>query len=205
MERFVQHPWSAIEDGYIWTLDSIDLRNPVKQFPNEPWLREVSVLWLRSKLFACPKSRRMKMSWLMCWLHEWLSMTNEGARVYFQSETEKKSDELIQRCEFMYHHIPRTEIVLPKLYRNTAQWCKIIWPGLNSQIEGVAQGPNQLRQYTGSAYLGDEIAFWEQARKSMAATKPIAEGGGRITYISSAQRGPFRDVVFDEVDKNYGL
>jgi phage FluMu gp28-like protein len=197
MKRTMEHPWSAIEDGYIYTLDGIDLRSPIKQFPTTEYLKYATDLWMKEKLTAWPKSRRMIMSWTATWWHLWLAMFHEGASVYFQSETEKKSDELIERAEFMRSHIPQSELILPKLKGNKKTYCSMVWPGLYSQILGVAQGANQLRGPTATALLFDECAFWERQRESITAAKPTIEGGGRITLISSANPGFFKDIVFD--------
>jgi hypothetical protein len=134
---------------------------------------------------------------MMVWNHLWLGMFHEGAAIYFQSETEKKSDELLERAEFMRSHLPRSEIVLPKLKAGRKTYCAMVWPGIFSQILGVAQGANQLRGPTASALLFDEVAFWEKCRESITAAKPTIEGGGRITLISSANPGYFKDICFD--------
>jgi len=198
-KAMMEHPWAAIDMGLVYTLDSVDLRMPIKKFPKYPWLREITELWLKEPLFACPKSRRMQMSWLMVWNHLWLAMFHEGAQVFFQSETADKSNELVQRAEFMYNHIPSDAMIKPSLKRGRALYNLMEWPGLHSFVKGVAEGANQLRQFTATAVLADEIAFWSKARESIGAFKPTAEGGGRITLISSFQVGPFRDLCFDQV------
>lgn len=198
MKRTMSHPWSAIEDGYVWTLDGVDMNSPIKQFPRgDTYLRDCTEIWMQEKLTAWPKSRRMMFSWLMVWNHLWLAMFHEGASVYFQSETEKKSDELLDRAEFIRSHMPRQDLILPKLKQDRKTYCKMEWPGLYSQIIGVAQGANQLRGPTATALLFDEVAFWEKCRESITGAKPTIEGGGRITLISSAYPGYFKDICFD--------
>lgn len=198
MRRTIEHPWSAIEDGYVWTLDGVDLSCPIKQFPRgDTYLRDCTDWWMKRRLTAWPKSRRMMFSWMMVWNHLWLGMFHEGAAIYFQSETEKKSDELLDRAEFMRTHLPRGELVLPKLKGNRKTYCAMVWPGIFSQILGVAQGANQLRGPTASALLFDEVAFWEKCRESITAAKPTIEGGGRLTLISSANPSYFKDICFD--------
>ena len=199
MARWREHPWAAIEDGLVITLDPKDLRNPIKKFPPQPWLRELTNIWMEEPLLAVPKSRQMLTSWLMIWCHLWLAMFHEGAAVFFQSDKEDKSNELVQRAEFIYNHFPPGEIVLPKLRQGRATWCSMVWPGLNSFIKGIAEGASQLRQYSASAVFMDEAAFWEKGRESFAATKPTIDGGGRVTLVSSAQAGWFRDLVLDTV------
>lgn len=203
-QEVMEHPWAAVERGLVWTLDSTDLSRPIKKFPNQPWLREYTEVWMRSPLFAGPKTRRMMISWLMVWNHLWLAMFHPGAHVYFQSETEKKSDELVGRAGFIFDHFPEGEIALPqpKPGKNnaTTSWCSLAFPKLHSFIEGIPQGANALRQYTASAVFLDECSFWEKGRESFAATKPTIEGGGRVTLVSSAQRGWFHDLCYDTIE-----
>lgn len=198
------HPWYAIESGLIWTLDSARLSDPagvIKKLPPEPWMREITELWLKSSLFACPKSRRMKMSWHAIWWHLWLTMFYPGAHVYCQSLNEDKADEeIIQRAGFIYNNIPAVAFPKPRLKNDKISFCNISFPKLYSFMKGIPQGANQLRGPTASAVLLDEAAFWEKGRESFGATKPCTEGGGRVTLISSAQLGWYRDVCFDQID-----
>ena len=192
-----------VEDGAIITLDSVDLKNPIKKFPTTEYLKQVSDVWLHADppLVAFPKSRRMMMSWLVVLLHLHMSMFNEGSRIYFQSEKEPKSAELLDRAEFIYDHIPqelmpRWAIPVLKRYKKPP---KIEFEKLNSFIEGVPEGARQLAQFTATAVVMDEAAFWHLGRESFAALKPTTEGGGRITVLSSAQRGWFYDLCYDKV------
>ena len=196
--RVMEHPWAAIEDGYVFTLDGVDLASPIKRFPKgDVYLRDCTDIWFKEKLTAWPKSRRMIFSWLMTWNHYWLAQFHEGASVYVQSETEKKSDELIGRADFIRNHIPKSELILPKLKGGRKTYCAMEWPGIYAQLLGVAQGANQMRGPTATALFLDEVAFWEQARASITAAKPTAEGGGRVTLVSSANPGWFKEICFD--------
>ena len=199
MERITEHPWAAIEEGWVWSLDEVDLRKPIKQFPPEPWLREVVEIWMKEPLTAWPKSRRMKMSWIFTWCFTWLAAFHEGAKVAIQSETEKKSNKLILRAEFMFKHLPPTELVLPKLKGGRAMWCSMEWPGLYAKMEGFAEGANQLRGDTYTGVLADEIGFWPKGRESLGGFKPTTEGGGKVTLVSSAASGFWKDVAFDQL------
>lgn len=204
IKRYRSHPWAMIEEGLIWTLDSAKLSDPkgvIKKFPPEPWLREITDIWMGCTMFACPKSRRMMMSWLAIWWHLWLTMFFPGAHVYAQSINEDKADEeIIQRAGFIYNNIPASAFPKPRLKNDRVQWCLISFPKLYSFMRGIPQGSNQLRGPTASAVLMDEAAFWEKGRESFGATKPCTEGGGRVTLISSAQLGWYKDVCFDTID-----
>ena len=194
MRRYFLNPWEMVKDQIIWTHDEVDLLNPIKQFPNEPWLEHVTYRWLDERLFAMYKSRRMKITWLMAFLHMWLGCFNEGAAIYFVSDKEEKSDELVRRAAFIYDHIPDDVMLKPKA---KLSFCYLEWPGLNSFIMGVPQGADQLRQYGATAIYNDEVAFWEKARETYMACQPTIDGGGRATFTSSPKDGFFKDLCFD--------
>lgn len=188
-------PWHCIRQGWVWTLDQTDYKQPVKQFPNRPNLEFLTREWEQNRLLLVPKSRRMMMSWLMCWLHLWTAMLHPGRSVFLISDKEQKSDELVRRCEFMYDNLPSDLVIKPQA---RSKYCLLEFPGLNSYIMGIPSGASQLRQYTASALLFDEFAFWSNAMETLGAARPTIEGGGRLTVISSAQDGPFKRLVFDE-------
>lgn len=194
MEVYSNNPWAMIEDGLIYTLDQTDLLDPVKQFPNWPWLEKIASIWLYTNLLAVPKSRRMTLSWLMIYLHLWLAMWRPGAAIFFVSDKEEKSDELVKRAEFIWKYIPEDKMLKPKA---KGKYCMLEFPGLDSYIKGVPMGEGQLRQYTATAILADEFAFWEKNRETFMASKPTIEGGGKFTCISSPQVGFFKDLCFD--------
>lgn len=196
MEIYFDNPWAMVEDGIIWTMDEVDLLNPIKRFPNNPWLKTMTEVWLSEKLFATYKSRRMMITWWLVLLHTHLAMFNEGCAIYFVSDKEEKSDELVRRAAFMLDHIPDDAILKPG-YKYS--YCYLDFPGLNSFIMGVPQGADQLRQYGATAILADEFAFWDRARETFMASKPTIDGGGRFSVVSSPKEGFFKDLCFDMV------
>lgn len=196
METYFENPWAMVEDGHIWTLDEADKLNPTKQLPNQKWLEILSKEWMTEELLAVFKSRRMLISWLFIYLHLWLVLFIEGRSVFFVSDKEEKSDELIVRAQFIYNHIPDSVMLKPKINKT---YCYLEVPGLNSYIMGVAQGARQLAQYTASALFFDEFAHWERARETFMAAKPTIDGGGKVTLVSSPKEGFFKEVCYDLV------
>ncbi len=196
MERWFINPWAMVEDGVIWTVDEHDLLNPIKQFPNDPWLEWVAKDWLANPLFLLYKSRRMLLTWLMTFLHTHLAMFNEQAHIYFVSDKEEKADELVGRAAGIVDRIPKDSMLKPA-YKYT--YCYLEFPGLGSFIHGVPMGASQLRQYGCTAIFQDEAAFQEKARETYMASQPTIQGGGRYTAISSPQVSFFQDLVYDRV------
>lgn len=188
----------------VYTLDQVDSSNPIKRFPaHKPYLRLYIKLWMKFKLIAIPKSRRMTMSWTNIMLYTWDTIFNAGRFNGFVSKKEEDSGELVDRAEFIYDHIPEDFIpsaLLPKKKR-TSKPPVLEFKEINSKIQGFPMGANQLRQFTFSGLLGDECAFWPEAQKFYSASRPTLDGGGRMSLISSRAPGFFKRLVYDQLDK----
>jgi hypothetical protein len=148
----------------------------------------------RPPVLYVPKPRRMKFTWLFAHLHTWLALFHAGAGIFLVSSKEAKSGELIDRCEFIVDHLPWP--VKPEVKRSGPkphyQSPALIFPRLGSKILGIAEGPDQLRQFGASAILFDEFGTWDYPRATFAAAKPCILGGGRLAIVSSAYPGTWR-------------
>lgn len=199
-EAIRSDPWEFLPS--VRTLDQVDKINPVKQFPVYlDYIRLYVRVWQKYPLIAIPKSRRMKMSWTNIALYTWDTMFFIGRFNAFVSKKEEDSDELVRRVKFILENLDNSG--LPRELVPTWEYTynKIRFPELNSMIQGFPSGADQLRQYTFSGMLWDELAFWDNAKKAYAASFPTLEGGGRATFISSPGPGFFKDLVFDALDE----
>jgi len=209
--RYVSDPYAFLTEC-VKTLDQATQR--VRRFPaiDEPtpgcpckpgigcrnYLDHVVNRWLTEKRFLLPKSRRIMASWTMVGLHCWLARFFPGTSVAFVSRKQGLNDsegaaELVRRVKFIEEHLP---VDLPPL-KFEYNFSRLKYPEIGSEIIGVAQGADQLRQYTLSAIFADEMAFWEEAHDTYSASLPTLEGGGRFTGVSSAHPGFFKQAVFD--------
>lgn len=199
-ERIRRDPWAFLSTC-VYTLDQVDKKNPVKQFPHYlDYFKIYTRLWHKYPKIAVPKSRRMTMSWTNVALYLWDTMFYVGRHNAIVSRKEEAADELISRAKFIYDHIPEEVIPRDLLPKMKDTYCKLEFEEINSLLEGFPQGADQLRQYTFSGLFGDESAFWEQAREFYSASYPTLEGGGRMTLVSSAGPGFFKEIVFDQLD-----
>lgn len=200
LKKVRDDPWEFLK--CVRTQDQVDRNKPVKPFPVHLEYLELYVkLWLRENLLAIPKSRRMKMSWTNIALYTWDTMFHFGRHTAFVSKKEEDSADLVERAKFIYENLdpdvlPRD--ILPKL---KASENMLEFPELGSKLQGFPSGSDQLRQFTFSGMLFDEMAFWTKAREAYSAAIPTLEGGGRGTCISSAGPGFFQQIVFDQIDK----
>jgi hypothetical protein len=200
IQRIRSDPWEFLRG--VRTQDQVDLRNPIKPFPvHLDYLKLYTRIWQKHPKILAPKSRRMIMSWTNIALYTWDFLFFRGRHNAFVSKKEDDSDELVRRAHFIATHldpqiipkeiIPRVEIVYTKL-KNV---------DLGSVIQGFPSGANQLRQYTFSGILADEMAFWDDAEDMYSASYPTIQGGGRFTGISSRNPGFFKRLVYDQLDQ----
>jgi len=210
--RYTQHPWPFLREC-IWTVDQV--RNTVRPFPGEDrdpdprcpcaeggcvsYQHHLVNVWLREPRLLVPKSRRMFATWTLLACHYWLARYRPNSFIAIVSRKRGETDaegsaELVKRIKFMHEHLPPECRTMAMEY----QFARIRFPEVNTEIVGIGQGADQLRQYTATAILFDEFAFWEQAQPTYGASFPTLEGGGRLTIISSANPGFFKQLVHDE-------
>jgi len=187
----------------VWTQDQVDKSNPVKKYPDDdspkgPYLKYMVNKMVIEQLLAVVKNRRMIQTWSMCGVGIWDAMFFEGRKIAFISKKEEDSDELVRRCEFIYDNIPKE--LLPVKPEKKYKFCHLEFPELKSEIIGVAQGPDQLRQHTCSRIFADEIGFWEKARSTFVAMKPTLDGGGQVCLCSTRFPGFFKQLIEDSLD-----
>jgi phage FluMu gp28-like protein len=172
---------------HCYTLDPHDINNPIRRFPDHPYLRELTRIFLEQKLIAVVKSRQLLVTWLFCALHVWLCAYHKGQYVFFISRKEADAGfdtplSLCSRALFICKNLPpdmRPEIshgLQPPVLR---------FPKTLSTIQGVSQDSDALRQYTASSVFLDEMAFQEHAYEAYAAIKPTIDGGGRLVCVST--------------------
>lgn len=202
---YAEDPWQFLVDA-VFTLNQVADDNAIQPYPSYlEYLQFLTQVWLSEKLLACPKSRRMFCSWnfISLYLHD--TIFRSGRFNAFVSKKEDDAGDLISRAEFIFRTIPEWRIpraLLPKLKngRMSKQPPLMEFEDINSKLQGMPQGAEQLRQYTLSGILGDECAFWENAEQFYSASKPTLDGGGRMTLISSRSPGFFKKIVFDQLD-----
>ncbi|HUR99066.1 MAG TPA: hypothetical protein VMZ26_13450 [Pyrinomonadaceae bacterium] len=185
----------------IRTQDQADRTTPIKPFPVDlDYIRLYSQIWPRERFLAVPKSRRMIMTWTNICLYLWDTMFNVGRAQAFVSKKEDDSDELIKRCVFILQNLDERRLPKELIPKWEDKYGFLNFPEINSNIRGFAQGADQLRQFTFSGILADEMAFWEDAQKMYSGAFPTLEGGGRFTAVSSGAPGFFKKLVHDTID-----
>ena len=123
-----------------------------------------------------------------------------GQQNVFQSDDTEKTRELVQkRSMFVFEHQPKflKEVHPAKFEVGISKGGRFYVPDLNSEIIGLAQGPDQIRYLHPAGVLIDEAAFHSRLAATIGAVKPAIEKGGRLTLVSSANPGYFQALAQD--------
>jgi hypothetical protein len=189
-------PWAFVKDCVV-TRD--EATGQIRRYPDRAYAELLVRRWQSEPLLAVAKSRRMVVTWLFVSLNYWLARFSPMAKVAFmarklgKTETEG-SAELVRRAYFVHRHLPPT--LPPCELEYSIGFLR--FPN-GSEIVALGEGEEQARQHTFTSVLADEVAFWEHAYETWVALRPTIEGGGRITAVSSAAPGFFRDLVHDQL------
>jgi hypothetical protein len=189
-------PWAFVKDC-VWTRD--EATGQVRRYPDRAYAELLVRRWQTEPLVAVAKSRRMVVTWLFVALNYWLARFSPMAKVAFmarklgKTETEG-SAELVRRAYFLHRHLPPT--LPPCAVEYSIGFLR--FPN-GSEIVALGEGEEQARQHTFTSVLADEVAFWDHAYETWVALRPTIEGGGRITAVSSAAPGFFKDLVHDQL------
>ena len=196
-ERYSTDPWAFVSEC-VSTLDQIT--GTVRRMPKKAHLEYLTRLWLQEPLLLVPKSRRMIVTWLFCALYYWLARYRPHAKIAFLARKEGRNEsegsaELVWRARFIHEHLPPLLGSVPVEYH----FCRLAFLDNGSEILGIPDGADQLRQMTLTGVLADELGFWDHAYETYVSLRPTIEGGGRFTGVSSANPGFFKALVNDEV------
>lgn len=178
---------------FVYTLDEHDKDNPIKPFPRREYFLPLIDLWQKEQIVLLVKSAKMMITWLFVALYLHDTMFNLGRHNFFQSQKEEAANFLIDRAKFIYSHQPH----FLKQHKIRDVFGKLEFDAINSKIWGVPQGPDQIREYTPSGILSDEMAFQVEAEASYTASRPNITGGGRFTGITRPNRGFFHEMIKD--------
>jgi len=200
--KLFMDPWIFISTC-VFTKDEVAKTDSTKPAPIDLYyLYALTRGWEAHNKVSIVKSRRMWLTWLMCALHLHMAMTQPDRNIFLVSMSEDFSIKLIEKCKFIYNHIP--EDVWPMAYRpkmNDKRADRIVFDELGSRMSGIPMGKNKLRSETASAIMADEFAFWELAEESYAAFMPCIEGGGKVTLLTTVEPGSYaKKIHFDMMD-----
>lgn len=160
------------EKPYVW--------NMLDAFQVEPiWLIE--------------KSRQLMVTWECCLYALWVAKYQKNRLVFIQSKKEESAANLVFNADPTQARISFMETNLPEELRSKVTWSygRAIFTETGSSIQAIPEGGDQIRSYTPSLVISDEIAFQPEFEAAWSAIKPCIDGGGQFIGVSTANSGAY--------------
>lgn len=196
-----QNPTEFINDC-CYTVNEAK-KGAVEKFPRLDYLARVDTIIQHEQVAAFPKSRRMMMTWRCLANLLYYAMFGKNLSIFVQSKKYDDSAYLLgdSRLLFLYEHLPDNH-VWPAIVRKTRSKMGYDYIKFDNGVEfrAVAEGADQLRQYTASIVYCTEMAFWDFAQATWNSLRPTIEGGGKIFIDSSANPGFFCQLVTGQLN-----
>jgi hypothetical protein len=168
------------------------LSNPYEAFPDKPHLFYLTKMFEKVQSLLVAKSRQLTVTWLFSGLALHHAMFHPARLAFWQSKKEEDSNATLERIHVMWQKLPD----FMKAWQPCKQtYCLLKFPRNRSNIRGIPQGADQIRQYTPSLVVSDETAFQEEVDKVMAAIAPTKP---KFVGISSAAPSYFQYMVLDK-------
>lgn len=203
-EHIEQQAMAAIElsnrmykdDFFFWCEQQVKTVDEATQqslaFPaDRAYLKDLSYILQNEARIAIPKSRRMFISWLVSLYCQWRCRYYDHNAIFFQSETEAKSAYIVdKRIKFVEDNLkPLWRKEYDMLKTKSGLVGRLTYRETGSYIWAIAQGDSQIRSYTPSILVMDEVEFHDEGPQALAAALATIEKSAQIILISTSN-GP---------------
>lgn len=201
---------AACEDPWFFLRNLCKTRNehagdddPYQPFPDLDYVKHLLDTWVKveqrpsSRLLLIAKSRQMMVSWMACAMVLWNCLSRKARRVGWQSKKSEDADQMLERIYGLWQRLPE-----PIKERNPCErkYLYLRFPTTDCDVHAIPQGPDQVRSYTWSLFISDEMAFQEADDKSYYALLPALGKNGMGVLISTAGPGHFEQLYNDTTE-----
>lgn len=175
--------------------------NEYEPFPDMNYLKVMLEEWQAverrpaDRLLLVAKSRQMMVSWFACAMVLWYCLFRKAQRIGWQSKKAEDADEMLKRIYGLWDRLPPP---MRDQHPCTMRQYHLHFTGSDSDVHAIPQGPDQVRQYTWSLFISDEMAFQEGADAAYFTLLPALGKNGMGVFISTAFPGHFETLFEDE-------
>ena len=194
-----QDPWFFLRNLAITKNENPDADSaPYQPFPNKQYLKLMLDHWNRvmakpeNKIGAVLKSRQMMASWFYEAMFLYICLTSSAKRLCWQSKKAEDSNEALKRIIGIWERLPDA---IKEQHPMEEKFLHLHFPRSNCDIHGIAQGPDQVRQFTWSHAVIDEAGFQEFAEQAYFALLP-ALGKHGVCFLVSTAAPSFFETIF---------
>ena len=140
--------------------------------------------WLNNRYVVVLKARQVGFSTLIATYCFWLTFFYPDRAVVMISKTERESAKLLQKAKYGYRFLPDwMKLRGPLRIENTQ--AKLTWSN-ESGIESLPSASDPGRGESVFLVVVDEIGYLPNSEEAYAAIEPIADVGGRIIMLGTA-------------------
>ncbi|MBM3273873.1 MAG: hypothetical protein FJZ00_01875 [Candidatus Sericytochromatia bacterium] len=202
--------WKAALDDPWWFMrhfcktrnEHATTDDPYQPFPELDYLRHTLDVWQKvearpaNRILLVAKSRQMMVSWVACAMVLWNCLSKKGKRVGWQSKKSEDADQMLERIYGLYSRLPEAVRQAHPLERKEFL---LRFPATDCNVHAIPQGPDQVRSYTWSLFVSDEMAFQKDDDEAYYALLPALGKVGMAVLISTAGPGHFEQLFADQI------
>lgn len=188
-----KHLWPFFK-YFVFTMDEHDKTVLYKPCPHKLYIRVMSRAAMEFDVLLEEKSRQIFMSWFWVGTCLWDAMYFFNRLVQMQGKKEPDAQKLLNRARHIYTAIKK--VIEPELETKIVPDAKMIgqkygskteleFAEMNSRIEAIPEGPDQVRSNTLSRLLVDEMGEQRQFKDAMTAAMPAIVGGGSFAGVGT--------------------
>lgn len=140
--------------------------------------------WQENRYSLTLKARQLGWSTLVAAYAFWLAFFHDDKNIIMISRTERESVALLKKAKYGASHLPRW--MLERGPRNLVDHQQRIQLANGSQITSLPSANDPARGESASLIIVDEWAFLPNPEDAWASIEPVADVGGRIIGLSTA-------------------
>ena len=169
-------------------------------FPKLEYIRHLLDDWIAveqrpsDKLLLIAKSRQMMVSWFACAMVLYWCLTKKAKRIGWQGKKADDTNHMLLRIYGIWERLP--EFVRQR-FPCESKFMHLSFPTTACDVHAIPQGEEQVRQYTWSLFITDEMAFHVDAEPAYYALLPALGKNGMGVFISTAGPGHFETLYAD--------
>lgn len=178
--------WRKAKRDVLWLAGLWTIKHPQgpRRWELYPSQREILTDWDTGENFMHLKARQLGFSTSVAFYGWRVAFFNEGVSVLLISKGERESATLLDKVMFGYDRLPDwLRDRGPKVVSRTQS--KVVFDN-GSEILSLPSSNDPARGFTGRLVIVDEWAFIENGEDAWASIQPVADIGGQIIGLSTA-------------------
>lgn len=198
----MEDPWHFMREFCKTKNEHSQEDDPYQPFPDLEYLRHLLGVWHKveskssNRLLLIAKSRQMMASWFACAMILWTCLSKKAKRIGWQSKKSDDADQMLERIYGLYQRLPAFVRDQNPCDR---KFLSLSFPATDANVHAIPQGPDQVRSYTWSLFVSDEMAFQDCDDEAYYALLPALGKVGMGVLISTAGPGHFEQLYSDQI------